>query len=205
MSSVTSTMDVLGLRSVRPVEARSEEWAGASTLSGFADGGSEEDEEEDKFMASEILKTVDSSLLDRESDEETDLDPLGLEALRQISVATSPKATNTSPELPLPLNSPTIVSHNVAGVSTVVDTCVMEAVTKIPKAVRKPLLHAVVLFASDPKVMRFAQEVQLIFVGRGIDVFLQTEVSREAKRCSLPFLYMQAKKEERPDAMTFAL
>lgn len=36
-------------------------------------------------------------------------------------------------------------------------------------------MHIVVLFGADPRVIRYAKEVQSTFLENGIDVYLQTE------------------------------
>mmetsp|Transcript_8912 Transcript_8912/g.26756 ORF Transcript_8912/g.26756 Transcript_8912/m.26756 type:complete len:766 (-) Transcript_8912:334-2631(-) len=76
------------------------------------------------------------------------------------------------PDVPVPPNA-----SLTEGLNVVLETSVINELTRIPKMVRRPLLHALVLFASDPKVMKYAQEVQMSFISSKIDVFLQTEVS----------------------------
>lgn len=40
---------------------------------------------------------------------------------------------------------------------------------------KRPLLHIIVLFAGDPRVRKYAEEVQELFLDNGIHVFTQTE------------------------------
>lgn len=42
---------------------------------------------------------------------------------------------------------------------------------------RRPLLHIIVLFAADVRVRKYAEEVQEAFVSRGVNCFLQMEMS----------------------------
>lgn len=44
---------------------------------------------------------------------------------------------------------------------------------------RRPLLHLIVLYGSDPKVIRYSKEVQNTFLDNGIDVYLQTKLTNE--------------------------
>ena len=41
---------------------------------------------------------------------------------------------------------------------------------------RRPFLHIIVLFASDPRVMQFSKELQNVFLENGVDVWMQTEL-----------------------------
>ncbi|KAF2073843.1 hypothetical protein CYY_004839 [Polysphondylium violaceum] len=45
---------------------------------------------------------------------------------------------------------------------------------------RRPFLQLVVLYAADPRVLRFSKEVQSMFLDRGIDVFLKTEENNQS-------------------------
>jgi len=45
---------------------------------------------------------------------------------------------------------------------------------------RRPFLQLVVLYAADPRVLRFSKEVQSMFLERGIDVFLKTEENNQS-------------------------
>ena len=49
---------------------------------------------------------------------------------------------------------------------------------------RRPFLHIVVLFASDPRVMAYAENVAKKFLDAGIDVWLMTELSKQDKDAS---------------------
>lgn len=42
---------------------------------------------------------------------------------------------------------------------------------------RRPLLHIVVLFAADYRVRKYAEEVQEMFVSKGINCFMQMYVN----------------------------
>jgi hypothetical protein len=53
------------------------------------------------------------------------------------------------------------------------------------KFARRPFLHLIVLYGSDPKVVRYSKEVQNSFLDSGIDVYLQVKFGERKLYSSL--------------------
>jgi len=55
---------------------------------------------------------------------------------------------------------------------------------------RRPFLHVIVLFATDPRVMKYSSEVSKCFISNGYDVLLQTKTGDDRKFCLLFKIYI---------------